>query len=99
MKSWDFHVEISVNLRVFFFLIFPSFAVGSFVEGKEPPNTRVRGRILSVVGTGRHIILKVQFVNGNVAILAAVRLWPRLMKEIDLDFDEELEAEYDAGSV
>ena len=83
----------------FFFKIFPSFAVGSFVEGKEPPNTRVRGRILSVVGTGRHIKFYVQFVNGNVAVLAAVKLWPRLMKENDLDFDEELDADHDAGSV
>ena len=76
-----------------------SFVVGSFVEGKELPNTRVRGKILSVVGTGRHIKFEVQFVNGNVAVLAAGKLWPRLMKKNDLDFDEELDAENDAVSV
>ena len=59
------------------FLIFTSFSVGDFVEGKDLPNTRVYGKIVGILGSKRHVKHQVKFKNGNVLELAKDKILPR----------------------
>ena len=52
-----------------------------------------------MIGTGRHVRYRVQFVNGNVIELARNRIWNRLIQADDMDFDEELNNDGDVSSV
>ena len=58
-------------------LNFARFNVGSFVEGRQAPNIRVYGKIVDIMGEGRHKKFQVHFINGNTAELAASSLWSR----------------------
>ena len=69
------------------FLIFTSFTVGSFCEGKDAPNTRVYGKIIGIVGTGRKVKYQIKFINGNVEELARDRIWPRTFDPLCSYFD------------